>query len=204
MTNLKTIYVLLLVIVIGASCKEAKKQVIKTTEKGYFIDAKTTTINWIAYKTTSKLPVKGQFTKVNIQQTKKFATALEALNGLKFDIPVSSLFTKDTIRDYKLKKFFFGTMKDTNSITGVISMNNETSGSVELTMNGISQVLPITYIISDKMVTIEALMNLDNWKAQLAIQALNTVCKELHSGDDGISKTWSDVKIEVTTYLKYE
>ena len=204
MRNLKIFYLLLVVIIVGTSCKEVKKPAIKTTEKGYSIEAKTTTINWIAYKTTSKVPVKGQFTKVNIQQTKKFTTAFEALNGLKFDIPVSSLFTKDTIRDEKLKKFFFGTMKNTNSITGVISMNNETSGSVELTMNGISQVLPITYVISDQMVTIEALMDLDNWQAQLAIQALNTACKELHSGDDGISKTWSEVKIEVATYLKYE
>ena len=205
MRNLKIFYLLLLVIVVGTSCKEAKKPAIKSTEKGYSVEAKTTTINWIAYKTTSKMPVKGQFTKVNIEdQAKKSATALEALNGLKFDIPVSSLFTKDTIRDGKLKKFFFGTMKNTNSITGVISMNNESSGSVELTMNGISQVLPITYVISDQMVTMEALMDLDNWQAQLAIQALNKACKELHSGDDGIPKTWSEVKIEVATYLKYE
>ncbi len=83
-------------------------------------------------------------------------------------------------------------------------MNNETSGSVELNMNGISQVLPITYVISDQMATMEALMDLANWQAQLAIQALNTACKELHSGDDGIPKTWSEVKIEIATYLKYE
>ena len=54
------------------------------------------------------------------------------------------------------------------------------------------------------MVTIEAVMDLDNWQAQLAIEALNIVCKDLHSGDDGISKTWSEVKIEVATYLKHE
>ena len=95
-------------------------------------------------------------------------------------------------------------MKNTEVISGSINMINETSGSVELTMNGISQTLPMTYVISDQMVTIEAIMDLDNWQAQLAIEALNTVCKDLHSGDDGISKTWSEVKIEVATYLKYE
>jgi hypothetical protein len=30
------------------------------------------------------------------------------------------------------------------------------------------------------------------------------VCKDLHTGEDGISKTWSDVKIEVIAILKYE
>ena len=205
MKKIKVLGIILLALVTITSCKDSnKKKEKKSTQKGYTVEAKTTTINWIAYKTTNKTPVKGQFTKVTIENPKTSNTAFEALNGLKFNIPTSSLFTKDTIRDKKLKTFFFGSMKNTEVISGTINMNNETSGSVELTMNGISQTLPITYVVSDQMVTIEALMNLDNWKAQLAIEALNTVCKDLHAGDDGISKTWSEVKIEIATYLKYE
>ena len=204
MKNLFTISLLILTLVAITSCKNKEKKENTPINKGYTVESKTTTINWIAYKTTSKVPVKGQFTEVTIENSKKYSTAQEALNGLKFDIPVNSLFTKDTIRDAKLKKFFFGTMNDTKSISGIISMNNETSGSVELTMNGISQVLPITYVISDQMVTMEAIMDLDNWQAQLAIETLNAACYDLHSGDDGISKTWSEVKIEVASYLKYE
>lgn len=204
MKKIFTLSLLLIIVTTITSCKKNEKKETKKIEKGYTVKEATTTINWTAYKTTSKVPVKGQFTKVTIENAKKATTALEALNGLKFKIPVSSLFTKDTIRDAKLKKFFFGTMKDTDVISGTITMNNEISGSVELTMNGISQSLPITYVISDKMVTIEASMNLDNWQAQLAIEALNKVCKDLHSGDDGISKTWNEVKIEVATNLKYE
>ena len=196
--------VLLLAMVAITSCKENEKKEAKPTGKMYTAEAKTTTINWTAYKTTNKVPVKGQFTKVTVENTKNASTPLEALNGLKFNIPVSSLFTKDTIRDGKLKKFFFGTMKNTQLISGTIAMDTETSGSVELTMNGISKALPITVIIKPEMATIEATMDLDNWQAQLAIEALNTACNELHSGDDGIPKTWSEVKIEVTTHLKYE
>jgi polyisoprenoid-binding protein YceI len=204
MKKLITISLLLLAVLSFPSCKNKDKKQKKELEKGYTVEAKTTKINWTAYKTTSKVPVKGEFTKVSILNSKKAATAKEALNGLKFDIPVKSIYTKDTIRDAKLRKFFFGTMKDTDIIKGTISMNNENSGSVELTMNGVSQILPITYVISDQMVTIEALMNLDNWQAQLAVEALNAACYVLHSGDDGISKTWNEVKIEVATYLKYE
>ena len=204
MKKIITIAILLVTVILFYSCKKNVKKEIQTTEKGYSVDPNTTTINWIAYKTTSKVPVKGQFTKVTIENTEKASTAFEALNGLKFKIPISSLFTKDTIRDRKLKSFFFGSMKDTHEISGIITMNNKTSGSVELVMNGISQVLPITYVISDQMVTIGAIMNLDNWQAQIALEALNAVCKDLHSGADGISKTWSEVKIEVAAYLKYE
>lgn len=199
---------LLLIAVIGltTSCKDKqKKRDVNIEEKGYTVEPNTTTINWIAYKTTGKVPVKGQFTKLNIEETNtKAKTALEALNNLKFGIPINSLFTKDTIRDGKLRKFFFGTMIDTQNITGTIHINNETSGTVDIVMNGISQILPITFVISDQTVTLEAIMNLDNWQAQAAIVALNKACNDLHTGEDGISKTWSEVKIEVTTYLKYE
>ena len=189
------------------SCKEKQKVNVKeesTAEKFFVVEPKTTTINWIAYKTTDKVPVKGQFTKLKIEQPIKGKTALEALNNLKFSIPVSSLFTKDTIRDGKLKKFFFGVMDNTELISGTIHINNETSGSVDLEMNGVSQILPITFFTSDQMVTIDAVMDLDNWKAQNALISLNEVCKELHTGADGVTKTWSEVKIEIATYLKYE
>jgi hypothetical protein len=186
------------------SCKKKVKSETKSIENLLSVDAKTTIVNWTAYKTTSKVPVKGQFSDLIIENPIKASTSMEALNGLKFSIPIRSLITNDTIRDGKLKKFFFGTLKNTNLITGTISMDTETSGSVTITMNGISQVLPIVCNISEQTVAIEALMNLDNWKAQAAIEALNAACKDLHTGDDGITKTWSDVKIEVTAHLKYE
>jgi len=196
---------ILITLTVVVSCKNTQKKELKSTEeKGYTVEPKTTTVNWIAYKTSDKIPVKGQFTKLNIENSSKSKTALEALNNLKFSIPVSSLFTNDTIRDSKLKKFFFGVLKNTSLISGTIHINNETSGTVDIVMNGITQALPITFIISDQMVTMEALMDLDNWQAQTAIESLNEVCKELHTGTDGISKTWSEVKIEVATYLKYE
>lgn len=204
---MKKIFLLSLLLVTTlsfTSCKKKEKKETKPTENLYSVEAKKTVINWTAYKTTSKVPVKGQFSKLTIENTKKASTTMEALNGLKFSIPISSLFTNDTIRDSKVKKFFFGTLKNTNLISGTITMINESSGSVDITMNGISQVLPISYLISDQMVTIEAIMDLDNWKAQAAIEALNTVCKDLHTGDDGVAKTWSEVKIEVETYLKFE
>ena len=47
-------------------------------------------------------------------------------------------------------------------------------------------------------------MDLENWKAQAALDALNVVCFDLHKGVDGISKTWSEVKIEISAVLKYE
>jgi polyisoprenoid-binding protein YceI len=204
---MKKIYVLpllLLTMTLLNSCKENVKKEAKPAEKTYTVLADSTTINWTAYKTTAKVPVKGQFLKVSIENAKKDTTALGALNGLKFKIPISSLVTKDTIRDAKLKKYFFGSMKNSSTITGTVHINKENGSTVDISMNGITRELPIAYIVTDNKVTIVGNMELDNWQAKAALEALNVVCKGLHTGDDGISKTWSDVKIEVIALLKYE
>ena len=207
MKKLNLLSLLLVTSLLFVSCKEkTKKDESEKTisEKGFLVDTETSTINWIAYKTTDKVPVKGIFSTFTIEKPTKGTSPKKALDGLKFSIPISSLQTKDTIRDEKLKKFFFGSMENTAQVTGTLHMTNDTSGKAAITMNSISHSLPITYVISDQMVKIEAVMNLDNWKAQAAIKALNIACKDLHTGADGISKTWSEVKIEIVTTLKHE
>lgn len=204
---MKKIYVLsliLLIMVFVSSCKKNEKKEVNQIEKTYSVIADSTKINWTAYKTTAKVPVNGQFTEISIENVKKNTTALGALNGLKFKIPVSSLVTNDTIRDKKLIEYFFGTMKNSSVITGTVHINNENASTVDLTLNGITRELPIAHIVTDNKVTIIGNMELDNWQAKAALEALNVVCKDLHTGDDGISKTWSDVKIEVVAILKYE
>jgi hypothetical protein len=204
---MKKIYLLVLLFItvtVVISCKKNIKVENPLTAKMYSVLADSTIISWTAYKTTAKVPVKGQFSELIIENAKKDSTMLGALNGLKFKIPVNSLFTNDTLRDGKLKKFFFGSMQNTNFIKGVLHMNNENTSMVELTMNGITRELPIAYIITDQKVTIVGNMELDNWQAKAALEALNLVCKDLHTGDDGISKTWSDVKIEVIIVLNNE
>lgn len=204
---MKKIYVLsliLLIMVFVSSCKKNEKKEVNQIEKTYSIIADSTKINWTAYKTTAKVPVNGQFAEVIIENVKKDSTALGALNGLKFKIPVSSLITNDTIRDKKLKEYFFGVMKNSSVITGTVHINKENVSTVDLTLNGITRELPVAYMVTDNKVTIIGNMELDNWQAKVALEALNVVCKDLHTGEDGISKTWSDVKIEVIAILKYE
>lgn len=204
---MKKIYVLsliLLIMVFVSSCKKNEKKEVNQVEKTYSVIADSTKINWTAYKTTAKVPVNGQFADITIENVKKDSTALGALNGLKFKIPVSSLITNDTIRDKKLKEYFFGAMKNSSVITGTVHINKDNASTVDLTLNGITRELPIAYIVADNKVTIIGNMELDNWQAKVALEALNVVCKDLHTGDDGITKTWSDVKIEVVAILKYE
>jgi polyisoprenoid-binding protein YceI len=196
---MKKLVLVLAILTIGIiSCKKKPA----TPKFTYSVDAKTSVIKWTAYKTTDKVPVSGTFKTIEVLNPKVANTAKEALNGIEFKIPVNSIDSKNPGRDAKLVKDFFGTMKDTQYLSGTIKIQDNGKGFVYLKMNGIGKDFPITYVISDQIVEINATLNLDNWQAKTAIDALNKVCFDKHKGADGISKTWSEVNLNIKTYLK--
>ena len=178
------------------SCAKEKKAV-ETVEKTdtYSVDAKNSTVQWTAYKTTDKLPVKGTFTEINITNANQGNSSAEALEGLTFEIPVSSIFSKDTIRDAKLNKFFFAIMDNTMSLKGSFSVKDDANGNIALTMNGMTKDLPFTYEMSKDTILIDTKMDLNIWQAQNAVESLHQACLALHTGPDGVSKTWDEVGI---------
>ena len=196
---------LLLTMVFYSSCKENTKKESAAAEKAYSVDSKTTKINWTAYKTTAKVPVKGQFTEVTIENAKKASTPLEALNGLKFDIPVSSLFTNDATgtRDPKILEFFFGVMKNTELISGEFKVAADKTCSIDVLLNGKTANIPLQYTAnSDTSLSFNGVMNLENWDALAAVASINKACEALHTGADGVSKTWSEVAVHADVLLK--
>jgi len=47
-------------------------------------------------------------------------------------------------------------------------------------------------------------MNLENWNALDAVSSINKACEALHTGADGVSKTWSEVAVQANVLLKKE
>lgn len=206
---MRKISILLLAITLSVfvSCKEEKKETttsedVKTT-KQFVVKPEATSVKWTAYKTTDKVGVNGEFTTVKFDN-KSGATPEEALNNLSFSIPVSSLFTNDATntRDAKIKNSFFGSMIDTDLISGTLKYK-DSKYVASLTMNGVTNDLPLEVDIEDeRRVTLKGTMDLNNWNAIEALNALNKVCFDLHKGADGVSKTWEDVAIQIETYLR--
>ena len=115
---------LVLVFIVGfqmTSCKSDKKET-KKEEKvstaAYVLNDAKNLVEWTAYKTTEKIPVKGKFNKVNITSGGEGDNVKDAINNSEFSIPVSSIFTSDSSRDYKIRKFFFGVMENTELLSG--------------------------------------------------------------------------------------
>lgn len=45
-------------------------------------------------------------------------------------------------------------------------------------------------------------MNLENWDALNAVASINKACEVLHTGKDGVSKTWSEVAVHADVLLQ--
>lgn len=199
-----TLFILVLSLVYTVSCKEETKKEPETEVKAaenFVVKAEATSVKWTAYKTTAKKSVGGEFKTLRFDN-KSGETAQDALNNLSFSIPISSLFTKDEGRDAKIKESFFGAMLDTDLISGTIKYKDNKCVA-SLTMNGVTNDLPLEVEITDeRRVSMKGTMLLKDWNALGALEALNKVCFDLHKGEDGVSKTWDDVAIEVNTYLR--
>ncbi len=189
------------------ACNQTKKEKDQTnqfdrTGKMYEMIPETTSVFWTGYKTTDKIAVKGQFMKLEFENIKAAPTAREALNGIQFSIPVSSLFSNEESRDTKLKENFFAVMDHTDFISGSISVENDSVATANIKMNGIEKAIPLSYFIDGQMLSMQGSFILDDFNALAALASLHEVCKDKHAGADGVSKTWNEVGINVESYLK--
>ncbi len=189
---------LLLVIAISLTAcgKDKKETEVVAEEVSYAVDASASTVQWTGYKTTDKVPVKGTFKEIKITNSKAGSSPAASLEGLEFDIPVESIYSKDSIRDGKLKSLFFAVMDNTISLKGSFSIKDESHGNVAISMNGMTKDLPFSYEMSKDTIVINGTMDLKNWGTAEALESLHQACLELHTGSDGVSKTWDEVGIQ--------
>ncbi|NVJ89094.1 MAG: YceI family protein [Flavobacteriaceae bacterium] len=203
---MRKLFTILVATTIFLSCKsEAKKdddkskEEVKKSTAAFSVANAKNDINFTAYKTTEKVAVGGEFTEINITSGGEGNTIKEAMNGAVFSIPINSLATKDTSRDYKIQKFFFGVMTNTKTLTGYLTIKDDTNGVAKLTMNNETKDVPFTYTIKGNTFNMQATIDINTWNAGAALASLNKICEVLHAGADGVSKTWSDVALNITS-----
>lgn len=201
-------YILILAILtVTFSCKKDANKEVTTDNKTSNVDVPqfvmkplSTSVEWTGFKTTDKTPVKGKFTKLEFKETSN-TSVNNVLNGLEFSIPVSSIFSNDAVRDGKLKSIFFAAMDATTTLKGTLRVKQD-SLYADLTMNNVTKQLPLTLDVKDeRRITINGTIDLKEWQATKAIEALHKACFDLHKGADGVSKTWDVVDVTISSYL---
>src|SRR5690606_20215735 len=214
MKQIKFLALGLLVIAFYTSCKDVKKEkevqaeeVQAASSNKFRLIKDSTQVSFTSYKTTEETPVGGKFTKIDITSSNSGDTVFEVLNGTTFSIPVSSLFTNDATgtRDPKILEFFFGVMDNTELISGVFKVSADDKCSIDVTLNGKTANIPLEHeMYGDNGHSFKGVMNLENWDALGAVESINKACEVLHTGKDGVSKTWSEVAVHADVLLQKE
>lgn len=208
-TNLYFLTIALFVSILGCNNEPTNKP---TDSKSNEVDCTysllqdSSSVNWTAFKTNARFGVKGRFDELKIGLPDNVSSPIDALVGTSFDIETNSVNTGDLVRDPKLIEFFFNVLTNGKIIKGSIKSadgnEKEGNGLIELMFNGIVKDISYTYQIENNTIYLKTGINLDEWNGSDAVKNLNTACYDLHTGEDGESKLWPDIEIEVVALLK--
>jgi len=165
----------------------------------YSVIEDSTKVSFTAYKTTEKIGVGGIFKEISLYDINEGETALETMNGSKFSIKVNSLFTNDATetRDAKILEFFFGAMNNTSVISGTFHVAEDNSTSIDVKLNDQTVNVPLEFTSNETNTkySFDGVIELEDFEALEALNSLHKACEALHTGEDGVSKTWSEVAI---------
>ncbi|WP_196886710.1 YceI family protein [Aureivirga sp. CE67] len=201
--NKKVLLNLLLVVVtlFFASCEEENtsqenSKQISHREDGEFLQPRITNITWTAFKTEENIPLSGIFKKSCISNSNTVTDIKSAVNGSKFSVPVSSLFTDHEVRDFRIVNYFFKMLDDTEALSGYIYLDDDTTGFIELKANGVTKDLPFTYEIQDSKFKLTAMMNVSDWGMKSSLDYFISRTYREHS-KYGVSGVDEEVEVEV-------
>lgn len=184
------------------SCKSDKTVKEETPTICYYTyDEESSNLEWTAFKTTGKVPVAGSFNEMEVS-AEEGNTPKEVLESIEFKISTSSVETNNVERNGKIADKFFGTINTTVIEGKVKDLQNNGKAVVSIKMNNKSVDVVGDYNLNGEKFDFHSTINLADWDAQSGVDALNTACKELHTGDDKISKLWSEVELKFSTVIK--
>lgn len=205
--------------VLGVACVAAS---ICRADTGcaYQLDPSTAKVEWTGFKTTKKVRVNGTFDRVTFRGVKetedvvvaKFKSVGAMLSGVRVEIDGVSVNSGNPARDQRLSQFFFGNMAGKGAIKAALSgVHGKDSGTAELKleMNKRKKSVHVAYKLTEKAgggaeLEITGALDVLDFGAGESVAALGEACLDLHKGEDGISKTWSEAEIRLTASVKKE
>jgi len=186
----------------GTKTKVQKPLIISEVEGCTFsCDVNKTEVIWSGFKTTDKIKVTGQFKTFKskkLHTQKNFLSVQDLVEGLDFVIAAGSLSSNDPIRDLNLKEHFFKFFVNHLTIKGSFGKIENDSIVVEIELIEQKKSFKLGFSYDHDVVEIKGTVNLlKQLNAQKAFDSIERKCKDLHKGEDGVSKTWEEVEIHI-------
>lgn len=145
-------------------------------------------VTWKAFKTYEKIGVGGTFDRA-VFSPKSAKTIEDFLTQSHITIETASVNSGNAGRDATLVSSFFK-VQNADSITAKILSAKESKAQVEITMNGVSRTIPMSYSVQEGKIVGKGVIDLGDFAMLKSLQSINTTCFNLHAG-----KTWQDIEI---------
>ena len=185
----------------GGKEEQTTEQVKEEKACFYSYNKEMTVLEWTAFKFTEKKGVTGTFNEINVSGIERSDDPKKLIESLSFKIPTATVETQNEERNGKIAKLFFGTI-GTEEINGKVkSLSDNGKATIQIEMNGMKQDVVGDYTLEEGKFSFNATIDVMKWNGGAGITALNTACKDLHTGTDGKSKLWSEVELSFTTEL---
>lgn len=168
----------------------------------YSTDPNQIKMEWTAYKFTDKTPVKGTFTGTQVEGEVKADSLSALVQGLRMKLDGATIESGDPGRNLTVKDFFFAKFNPPFQMEAWVKdlQGTDTAGSLTLVlqMNGVSKEAPFVYTATPEgELTAKGGINLMNWNLQPAFDSIHQACETMHTGKDGVSKTWEVVDLKI-------
>jgi len=175
----------------------------------YSTDPKEIKLQWTAFKTTQKVPVKGSFNTTVVSGSISASSLAQLATGLKMDIDGSTLESGDPGRNVTIQQFFFEKFNPPFKMSAAVGQfeGDDSKGNImiDITMNDATQRIPFAYTATpDGTLTAKSAIDLMNFNLGEAFNSLHQACEVQHTGEDGVSKTWPDVDLMITAQFTKE
>jgi hypothetical protein len=174
------------------------------------LDPSSVQVSWTAFKTTEKVAVKGSLKEVKVQNARRASTTVpQALSQLKARVAITgegSSQSGNPARDTTLYRHFFKHLAGQGGIRGqvVSAQGGPESGELRLRLvvSGKQREVPFKYTrTADGVFLAKGAIDILDFGAKKAFEDIHGACENLHRGADGISKTWSEVEVEIAAKI---
>jgi polyisoprenoid-binding protein YceI len=166
----------------------------------YKLEPGSARVGWTAYKTTKKTPVKGEFKTIELKGPSEGKDFAKLLKGARVTVDPFSSDSANAERDANVSTFFFHKMEKMKVSGRVADVKGGESGTFDLalTLDGTKKKVPMTYQLSPEgAFTASGSFDMLDFGLKAAFDSIHQACLEKHRGEDGVSKTWSEVEIRV-------
>ena len=197
---MKTINIIIGVLFLSLTSCGSNEKLPEPKDCGYKYNNVKSKITWSGFKTNDKVQVDGNFLSFTTSvDGKTVDTITDLIDGATFSIDVASSNSGNEDRDASLKNYFFNILTKDLKIDGRFEdVKDEKVVCFFNLANGEKKTI-LDYKEEGNLILLSGNFDLlSDLEADSAYNSIHKKCEALHTGADGVSKTWSEVQVNVS------